>query len=157
MQTNGTEECYWDEDRLFIGCLTASRSFGAVPVVIWAPFSATTDSPQRLLNNAAEYQVGYRYTWQNVQLYLASLSSGLSASLLNLHCSFLVLILSCCSDSVCRDLKAALLFLSYSLRLANLNKLHVLIQFWCAYMIPRISFFRRFWLPAKSISLSSPS
>ena len=43
--------------------------------------------------------------------YLASLSSGLSASLLNLHCSFLVLILSCRSDSVCRDLKAALLFL----------------------------------------------
>ena len=51
----------------------------------------------------------------------------------------------CCSDSVCRDLKAALLFLSYSLRLANLNKLQVLIQFWWAYMIPRdrISFFRR--------------
>ena len=35
---------------------------------------------------------------------------------------------------VCRDLNTALLLLSYSL---NLNtELHVLIQFWCVYMIP---------------------
>ena len=47
-------------------------------------------------------------------------------------------------SEVCRDLNAALLSLSYSLRLANINQLQVLIQFWCAYITPCISFFKHF-------------